>query len=85
MGKKKELSEELLGLLSLKASEEEKIYLAEMGIHIKNPTHMTVVAASLYKKAAVGELSAIKELISVIGPRVGGVGGVTLVEDIGKP
>lgn len=83
MKKKKELSEELLTLLSQRASREEEERLIEMEIKVKNPTRMTVVAANLYKKASSGELSAIKELLSVIGAGVSG-GGVTLVDDIGK-
>lgn len=84
MAKKKELKEELETLLRTKASKEEVEKLREMEINIKNPTRMTVVAASLYKKAAVGELSAVKELLSIIG--IGSsVGGVTLVDDIVKP
>ena len=55
-----------------------------MEIDIKNPTRMTVIAASLYKKAAAGELTAIKELLSIIGVTESASGGVTLVDDIGK-
>lgn len=83
MKKKKELSEELQSLLCMSASKEEAEKLIEMNINIKKPTRMTVIAASLYKKAAGGELSAIKELLSIIGVGTA-VGGVTLVEDIGK-
>lgn len=85
MKKKKQLKDELTGLLGLKASGEEVEKLSEMEIHIKNPTRMTVIAASLYKKAASGELSAIKELFSIIGiGSAASQGGVTLVDDIGK-
>lgn len=84
MAKKKELKDELEALLKTKASKEEIEKLREMEVNIKNPTRMTVVAASLYKKAAGGELSAVKELLSIIG--VGSsAGGVTLVDDIAKP
>ncbi len=82
--KKKELSDELQKLLSTAASKEETEKLKEMDISVKNPTRMTVIAASLYKKAAGGELSAIKELLSIIGVGTA-TGGVTLVDDIGKP
>lgn len=84
MRKKKELKSELSRLLSQKASEEEKERLHDMEIDVKNPTRMTVIAASLYKKAAAGELTAIKELLSIIGVTESASGGVTLVDDIGK-
>ncbi len=84
MKKKKEMKSELSRLLSQKASAEEKNKLRDMEINIKNPTRMTVIAASLYKKAAGGELSAIKELLSLIGVTEGASGGVTLVDDIDK-
>lgn len=84
MKKKKELKAELLRLLSQKASREEEQRLGDMEITVKNPTRMTVIAASLYKKASGGELSAIKELLSLIGATESASGGVTLVDDIGK-
>lgn len=83
MKKKKALSDEVELLLSQKASKEEEKILKEMDMSVKNPTRMTVIAAALYQKAANGELSAIKELLSVIGIS-GNSGGVTLVDDIGK-
>ncbi len=83
MKSKKQLSDELLRLLRLPATAEEDERLSEMEIKVKKPTRMTVIAAALYKKAAGGELSAIKELLGIIG--LGEVsGGVTLVDDIGK-
>lgn len=84
MRKKKEMKSELSRLLLQKASTEEKNKLRDMEINIKNPTRMTVIAASLYKKAAVGELTAIKELLSIIGMTETASGGVTLVDDIDK-
>ncbi len=83
--KKKDFSEELKQVLALPASEDEITRLSDMKITVKNPTRMTVIAASIYKKAAGGELSAIKELLSVIGVGCDKTGGVTLVDDIGKP
>lgn len=85
MRTKKQPKDELLLLLSLDASEEEVKSLREMEINVKRPTRMTVIVASLYKKAAAGELSAIKELLALIGPEAqSSKGGVTLVDDIGK-
>ncbi len=83
MKKREQLSDEVCRLLKSAASTEEKKRLCEMELNIKKPTRMTVIAATLYSKAASGELSAIKELLSFIGG--GDTGGVTLVDDIGKP
>lgn len=76
--------EELRRMLSLKASSEEVERLKEMEIAIKKPTKMTVLAAALYKKASVGELSAIKEIVSLLNGESNEAGGVILVDDIGK-
>lgn len=84
MKKQRELSDEVARLLREAASKEEEDKLLEMGIKVKKPTRMTVIAAALYKKASGGELAAIKELLSVIGVGTA-AGGVTLVDDIGKP
>lgn len=84
MKKERELSSEVVRLLRERASAEEEEKLKEMGLRISRPTRMTVIAAALYKKAAGGELAAIKELLSVIGVGTA-AGGVTLVDDIGKP
>ena len=83
MKKERELSSEVVRLLRERASAEEEEKLKEMGLRISRPTRMTVIAAALYKKAAGGELAAIKELLSAVGLTSGG--GVTLVDDIGKP
>lgn len=71
-------------MLSLKASSEEVERLKEMEITIKKPTKMTVLSAALYKKASVGELSAIKEIVSLLNGESNEAGGVILVDDIGK-
>ncbi len=84
MKKQRELGDEVARLLRESASKEEEDKLLEMGIKVKRPTRMTVIAAALYKKASGGELAAIKELLSVIGVGTA-AGGVTLVDDIGKP
>ena len=83
MKKERELSSEVVRLLRERASAEEEEKLREMGLRISRPTRMTVIAAALYKKAAGGELAAIKELLSAVG--LTSSGGVTLVDDIGKP
>ncbi len=84
MKKQIKLGDEVARLLRESASKEEEDRLLEMGIKVRRPTRMTVIAAALYKKASGGELAAIKELLSVIGVGTA-AGGVTLVDDIGKP
>lgn len=66
MAKNKTLKDIMLSLLKQKASEDEKKILCEQGFKIKSPTKQTVIMASLYKKASSGDLSAIKELRSII-------------------
>ncbi len=66
MAKNKSLKEIMLSLLKQKASEKECEILRDLGFSLKNPTKETVIMASLYKKAAGGDLSAIKELRSIV-------------------
>ena len=53
-------------LLKQKANDQEKQNLIDLGFEIKNPTKQTVIMAALYKKASGGDLSAIKELRSIV-------------------
>ena len=66
MAKSKTLKEIMLSLLKQKASDDERVVLNELGFNIKSPTKQTVIMAALYKKAASGDLSAIKELRSIV-------------------
>ncbi len=56
-------------ILNEKLSEEEILTLREEGFHVKNPTKKTAVMIALYKKAANGDLSAIKELRSIVSEK----------------
>lgn len=73
-------------LLNERLSEAEVAQLNEEGFEIKNPTRKTAVMIALYKKASAGELSAIKELRSIVseknetGPQSGKA--VMIVDDI---
>lgn len=72
-------------MLKQKASEEEKEILRDMGFKITRPTKQAVLVAALYKKASAGDLSAIKELRSMIGETSSEsnyLGVVTIVDDI---
>ena len=52
----------LNGILKSEVSETEEQMLIDAGFKIKKPTKSAVIMAALYKKAAAGDLSAIKEL-----------------------
>ncbi len=58
--------------------------LKDEGFNFKNPTRGTAVMVALYKKAASGDLSAIKELIGIVSGGSHGTDGkaVTIIEDI---
>ncbi len=56
-------------LLNERLSEAEADSLREEGFEIKNPTRKTAVMVALYKKAVSGELSAIKELRSIVSEK----------------
>ncbi len=56
-------------LLNEKLSAEETLALKDEGFEIKNPTRKTAVMVALYKKAAAGDLSAIKELRSIVSEK----------------
>ena len=43
--------------------------LKDEGFNIKDPTRKTAVMIALYKKAASGDLSAIKELRSIVSEK----------------
>ena len=56
-------------LLNERLSEAEAETLRSEGFEIKNPTRKTAVMVALYKKAASGDLSAIKELRSIVSEK----------------
>ena len=56
-------------LLNERLSDAEAESLKDEGFDIKNPTRKTAVMIALYKKAAGGDLSAIKELRSIISEK----------------
>ena len=84
MAKRKDLKKIMESLLKKNASENERAFLTELGFTIKNPTRQTVVMAALYKKAAAGDLSAIKELRAITGDSSLDIcrGVVTIIDDI---
>ena len=75
-------------LLNEKLSQAEVETLRSDGFEIKNATRKTAVMVALYKKAALGDLSAIKELRSIVSEksddsRSGGK-AVMIIDDIGN-
>ncbi len=73
-------------LLNQQATESEISFLNELGLQIKKPTKKDVLLAALYKKAFGGDMSAIKELLSVAEPKSTGASGgvVNILDDIGN-
>lgn len=76
----------LKSILNEKLSAEEALTLREEGFEVKNPTRKTAVMIALYKKAASGDLSAIKELRSIVSEKTDekpdGLKAVMIVDDI---
>jgi len=73
-------------LLNEKLSEAEVETLRSEGYEVKSPTRKTAIMIALYKKAASGDLSAIKELRSIVSEkneeRPGQAKAVMIVDDI---
>lgn len=72
-------------LLNEKLSLAESQSLKDEGFKLKNPTRKAAVMIALYKKAASGDLSAIKELRSIVsdGAQEKNVGrAVVIVDDL---
>ena len=59
----------LKSLLNERLSEAEVDSLKSEGFEIKDPRRKTAVMIALYKKAASGDLSAIKELRSIVSEK----------------
>lgn len=76
----------LKALLNERLSDAEVESLKAEGYEIKNPTRKTAVMIALYKKAASGDLSAIKELRSIVSEKnddkPGQAKAVMIVDDI---
>lgn len=75
----KSIMEKLLGE---KPSEAENEILSELGLKTKGATKQTVLAAALYKKAAAGDLSAIKEIRSILSASLHGEDNYKVVKII---
>lgn len=75
-------------LLNERLSDAEAESLKDEGFNIKDPTRKTAVMIALYKKAASGDLSAIKELRSIISEKENekkeSGRAVVIIDDIGN-
>ena len=75
-------------LLNERLSEAEAASLKDEGFDFKCPTRKTAVMVALYKKAADGDLSAVKELRSIVSEKETehkeGNGAVVIIDDIGN-
>jgi hypothetical protein len=79
------LKASLSKLLSDGLSEREEQELKKQGFELKKPTRTAAIAVALYKKAAAGDLSAIKELRSMLPQEesLSTEGTVKIIDDIG--
>lgn len=78
------IKDSLSQLLSGGLSEREEQELKKQGFDIKKPTRSAAIAIALYKKAAAGDLSAIKELRSMLPQEITATERtVKIIDDIG--
>lgn len=82
------LYKSLKSLLNERLSDAEVESLKAEGFEVKNPRRKTAIMIALYKKAAAGDLSAIKELRSIISEKNDDkpqqAKAVMIVDDIGN-
>lgn len=81
------LKSALKTLLNEKLSATEEQSLKDEGFNLKNPTRKAAVMIALYKKAAAGDLSAIKELRSIVSDKTEEKNcgrAVMIIDDIGS-
>lgn len=71
-------------LLTQKLSGEEAELLNESGFNFSHPTRATSILVALYKKAASGDMTAIKEVLSLAGKSndAGKDSEVTIIDDV---
>lgn len=81
---RKDLKTELLKMLSSPLSEPEREQLSEQGYRIAKPTKQTLILAALCKKASSGDLSAYKEIRSIVigSGTTEPCEGVTIIDDV---
>ena len=67
--KSENIKEEMQKLLSQTLPQEDKNLLKEDGFKFSRPTRASCILAALYKKAAGGDMSAIKEILNLISDK----------------
>ena len=78
-------NKEMKDLLKTKLTEEEKQRLKEDGFTFKNPTKQTLLLVALYKKAANGDMTAIREINAMIGSGEDlGSQGVRIIDNVDR-
>lgn len=79
-----EFADVLKLLLNERLSDAEAQSLKDEGFKLKSPKRKTAVMIALYKKAAAGDLSAIKELRGILGTssQLTESGAVTIIDNI---
>ncbi len=79
-----EFADVLKLLLNERLSDAEAQSLKDEGFKLKSPKRKTAVMIALYKKAAAGDLSAIKELRGILGTQsqLQESGAVTIIDNI---
>lgn len=82
--KHSDLKQEMKKLLTQKLSGEEAESLNDSGFSFSRPTRATSILVALYKKAASGDMSAIKEVLSLASDRAEAKESseVTIIDDV---
>ena len=82
--KNSDLRQEMKKLLTQKLSSDEAEALSDSGFTFPRPTRATGILVALYKKAASGDMSAIKEVLSLASEKSEAIQGseVTIIDDV---
>lgn len=85
-GKTIKTSEEKLmkKILSAPLNDEEKEQLIKSGFNFKKPTKNTLIFVALYKKAAGGDMTAIREIRNITEGNNTDSTGVTIIDNVGN-
>lgn len=80
-----DLKEQLQSLLSEKLKGEELKEFKNSGFKTTRPTRVSVVLSALYRKAAGGDMSAIKEVLSLLSDKTDvEKSEVTIIDNVGN-
>ena len=81
--KNSDLKDEMNKLLTQRLSAEEAELLSDAGFKFSRPTRATGILVALYKKAASGDMTAIKEVLALAGRQSQNLGTeVTIIDDV---